>query len=174
MTTWILVNNVTLNGFKFLPGHVIDDAVNSVASVTAVGGELWPMGDASVVAMATAVTAAHATRGLNEAEMESRMRAATEASLYAQGGTILGAAAGLTASPTRTQAGALVLTKKVNRIDTSTAPAVGTTLGDGVMLPPSAAGATAMVINNTANLIQVYGTGADTINGAAVLVRQAL
>jgi|SRR5579863_1402970 len=75
--------------------------------------------------------------------------------------------AAITAGTTRTQAGATALTREVNRIDTSTAPATGSTLGDGVALMPSVAGLDVTVINNTANPIQVYGNGSDTINGVA-------
>lgn len=77
------------------------------------------------------------------------------------------AATGITAGTTRTQAQATVLTKEVSRVDTSTAPAAGSTLGDGVVLMTAAAGLDATVINNTANNIQVYGNGTDTINGIA-------
>lgn len=77
------------------------------------------------------------------------------------------AAVGITAGTTRTQGGATILTKEVNRVDTSTAPAVGTTLGDGVLLPASVAGLDVTVINNSSNVLQVYGAGADLINGLA-------
>lgn len=72
---------------------------------------------------------------------------------------------GITAGTTRTQAGATALTKEVNRVNTSTAPAAGTMLGDGVVLPAATAGLTIVVANNTANPVQVYGAGADTVNG---------
>jgi hypothetical protein len=77
------------------------------------------------------------------------------------------AAAAITAGTTRTQAGATVVTKEVNRVDTSTAPAAGSTLGDGVALMAAAAGLDITIINNTANPIQVYGNGSDMINGVA-------
>ena len=88
------------------------------------------------------------------------------------GGTLTGllyetAAVGIVAGTTRTQAGATALTAEVNRIDTSTAPAVGTTLGDGVVLMGSGAGLDITVINNSGNPIQIYGNGTDTIDGAA-------
>ena len=74
----------------------------------------------------------------------------------------------ITAGTTRTQAGATALTTEINRVDTSTAPSAGTVLGDGVMLPATGAFARdILVINNTANPIQVYGAGTDTINGVA-------
>lgn len=87
-------------------------------------------------------------------------------------------ATGITAGTTRTQVGATVLTAEVNRVDTSTAPAAGSVLGDGVALPlPVAVGSSALlggldvtVINNTANIITVYPNIADagaTINGIA-------
>ena len=75
------------------------------------------------------------------------------------------AAVGIVAGTTRTQAGATALTKEVSRIDTSTAPAVGTLLGDGVLLPASGAGLDICVINNTPNPVVVYPAGTDTING---------
>jgi hypothetical protein len=84
---------------------------------------------------------------------------------------VASAAAGvtaITAGTTRTQAGAAALTQTFNRIDTSTAPSTGVTLGDGVALPASAGwGAYCVVVNNTANPIQVYGNASDTINGVA-------
>jgi hypothetical protein len=75
---------------------------------------------------------------------------------------------GITAGTTRTQAGATALTNEISQVDTSTAPAAGSTLGDGVRLDQIAtAGLDATVINNTLNPIQVYGNGTDTINGIA-------
>lgn len=76
-------------------------------------------------------------------------------------------ASGITAGTTRTQGGATVLAKRINSVDTSTAPTAGTVLGDGVVLPASVAGSEFIVINSTANLIQLYGNGSDTINGTA-------
>ena len=75
------------------------------------------------------------------------------------------AAVGIVAGTTRTQAGATLLTKEVNRIDTSTAPTVGTVMGDGVMLMAAAAGLDITVINNTANIITVWPLLTDAING---------
>lgn len=73
----------------------------------------------------------------------------------------------ITAGTTRTQAGATALTNEINRVDTSTAPSAGSMLGDGVVLPAAAAGYDLIVWNNTANPIQVYANGSDTINGVA-------
>jgi hypothetical protein len=73
----------------------------------------------------------------------------------------------IVAGTTRTQAGATALAQTFSRVDTSTAPAAGTILGDGVMLLPATAGDFLVVINNTANIIQVYGNGSDTVNGVA-------
>jgi hypothetical protein len=81
---------------------------------------------------------------------------------------------GIVAGTTRTQAGATVLTKEVSRIDTATAPAAGSTLGDGALMIPSASGLDATVINNTAFPVQLYGAGTDTINGVAATVGVAL
>jgi hypothetical protein len=59
------------------------------------------------------------------------------------------------------QALATPLTKEINRIGTVA------TAGDSVVLPPSAPGLTIVVINKGANAMQVFGSGADTINGVA-------
>src|SRR5260370_17172099 len=79
--------------------------------------------------------------------------------------------AGLVAGTTRTQAGATVLQPGYNLVATSTAPT--NNLGDGVLLPPSTPAAPyitpqlVVVSNPTANQVQVYGTGTDTVNGQA-------
>ncbi|MDB5447278.1 MAG: hypothetical protein JWQ97_2595 [Phenylobacterium sp.] len=77
------------------------------------------------------------------------------------------AVASITAGTTRTHAGAAALAQEVNRVDTATAPAAGSTLGDGVRLMAAVAGLTILVINNTAQPVQVYGTGSDTLNTVA-------
>lgn len=77
------------------------------------------------------------------------------------------AATGIVAGTTRTQAGATPLTQEINRVDTATAPAAGSLLGDGVVLPASAAGLTLLVWNNTNNPVQLYSNGSDTVNGVA-------
>lgn len=85
---------------------------------------------------------------------------------FTVGGLLLeSAAVGIVAGTTRTQAGATVLTKEVNRVDTSTAPAAGAVLGDGVALMAAIAGLDVTVINNTPNIVTVYPNGTDTING---------
>jgi len=84
------------------------------------------------------------------------------------------AMSGIVAGTTRTQVGATPLVVEVNRVDVSTAPAVGTILGDGVLLLPSQAGLDLTVINTTANPIQVYAYGSDTINGVAGSVGVAI
>ena len=87
---------------------------------------------------------------------------------------VLLSAASITAGTTRTQAGATVIAADINRVDTSTAPAAGSTIGDGVVLPAGVAGLDIVVANNTANPIQVYGNGTDTINGVAAATGVAL
>lgn len=68
----------------------------------------------------------------------------------------------ITAGSTQTQAGATLLTKKINRVT------VVATAGDGVRLPASAAGALIAVLNaDSADAMRVYGAGTDTINGVA-------
>lgn len=74
----------------------------------------------------------------------------------------------ITAGTTRTQAGATQITADVTTVNTSTAPAAGSLLGDGVVLPQVGSGTDKVfLINNTANPVQVYGFGTDTINGVA-------
>lgn len=74
----------------------------------------------------------------------------------------------ITAGTTRTQAGATAITADITTVNTSTAPSAGTMLGDGVILPQVGTGQDRIfLINNTANPIQLYGYGSDTVNGAA-------
>lgn len=74
----------------------------------------------------------------------------------------------ITAGTTRTQAGATLITADVTTVNTSTAATAGTNFGDGVLLPAIGSGTDKVfLINNTANPIQVYGNGSDTINGVA-------
>jgi len=79
----------------------------------------------------------------------------------------LSAQNGIIAGTTRTRVGATPLIAQLNRVATSTAPSSGTILGDGVLLPPSMPGIPVLLYNSTANPIQVYAQGADTINGVA-------
>lgn len=84
--------------------------------------------------------------------------------LQGTGQLLLVSATGITGGTTRTQVGATALTAQFNRVDTSTAVAAGTNLGDGVALPAAAAGLEVTVWNNTVNSIKVYGAGSDTVN----------
>ncbi len=59
-----------------------------------------------------------------------------------------------------TRTDALALTHSINNVTTATA-------GTGVTLPASAVGMNITIYNNGASLIQVYGAGSDTIDGAA-------
>lgn len=62
------------------------------------------------------------------------------------------------------QAGALLLTSNLNTISTSTATSAP---WNGVRLPASSPSMQVTIVNNSANPIQVYGLGTDTINGVA-------
>jgi hypothetical protein len=74
----------------------------------------------------------------------------------------------ITAGTTRTQAGATAITEVITTINTSTAPSAGALLGDGVVLPSVGSGTdTIFLLNNTANPVQLYGNGTDTVNGVA-------
>lgn len=74
----------------------------------------------------------------------------------------------ITAGTTRTQAGATLITADITTVNTSTAATTGTNNGDGVLLPLVGSGTDRiLLINNTANPIQVYGNGTDTVNGIA-------
>ena len=83
---------------------------------------------------------------------------------------LLGSAAGafkfsatdtITAHSGGTQAAATALTKTINRVSVAAAA------GDSVALPAATAGKAAIIINDGANPIQVFGTGTDTINSIA-------
>lgn len=67
----------------------------------------------------------------------------------------------LTAHSGGTQAAALALVSSINRVTTVAAAA------DSVKLPASVAGLKIVVINNGANVMQVFGAGTDTINNVA-------
>ena len=67
----------------------------------------------------------------------------------------------ITAGATQTQAGATALTGQINRVTTNA------TAGNGVKLMAAAAGLSITIINATANALQVYGVGTDTINAVA-------
>jgi hypothetical protein len=71
----------------------------------------------------------------------------------------------ISAGTTRTQAGATLITETVTRVDVSTTTSG---VGDGVILPKCVSGtAYYTVVNNTANPIQLYAQGNDTVNGVA-------
>jgi hypothetical protein len=171
MALWYIINSVTLvqpggNLQKFLPGAVVNDAQFSVASINSVGGALWPATDPVVTPFALLAQARHTQRSLNEAELESIMRSGVQTAMQAGGG--LSVASGIVADTGRAQGTATKLTADINRVDTSTAPVAGTVAGDGVLLPAATAvGGITRVINNTANPIQVFPSGTDTINGLA-------
>lgn len=68
----------------------------------------------------------------------------------------------LTAHAGGTQAAALALTSKFNVVSTVA------TAGDSVKLPPAVVGLTVIVVNaDSADSMQVFGAGTDTINGVA-------
>lgn len=71
---------------------------------------------------------------------------------------------GIAANATGTQASATVLTAQTNRVTTAANAVVPFA---SVLLPPSAPGLEVTVVNVGANPIQVFGAGADTINGVA-------
>jgi hypothetical protein len=81
----------------------------------------------------------------------------------------------ITAGTTRTQAGATQITADITTVNTSTAATAGTNFGDGVLLPQIGSGTDRVfLINNTANPIQVYGYGSDTVNGVAAATGVAM
>lgn len=65
----------------------------------------------------------------------------------------------ITATAGGGQSGARLLTSQTSRI------AIVTTMNDSIRLPPSAAGLELMVMNSGANAMQVFGSGADVIDG---------
>jgi len=81
----------------------------------------------------------------------------------------------IAAGTTRTQAGATQITADITTVNTSTAATAGTNFGDGVLLPQIGSGTDKVfLINNTANPIQVYGYGSDTVNGVAAATGVAM
>jgi len=162
MATWYLLNDVRVGTQLYKAGQYIDDSQIASAPILTVGGMLWPSTDAKVAA-AAAVVQKLRLQGQSGPDLAALMSDAADSTLQvaAQAGT-----AAITAGTTRTQVGATVLAATYNRIDTSTAPAAGSTLGDGVILPASSTGRV-FVHNNTANIVQVYAQTGDTINGIA-------
>jgi len=79
MSTFYLINPVTVGGNQMLPGDLIDDAVENAAAIRAAGGLLWPSSDAIVAAAAATAQNAHRFRGANEAALESIMQTAVQA-----------------------------------------------------------------------------------------------
>lgn len=52
MAKWILLNEVFVGVTRFFPGTIIDDAVQPLAPIQAVGGQFWPGSDPVVLAAA--------------------------------------------------------------------------------------------------------------------------
>lgn len=67
----------------------------------------------------------------------------------------------LTALAGGAKSGATLMAAVINRFTTVASA------NDSALLPASAAGLYVVVINNTANAMQIYGSGTDTINGVA-------
>src|SRR5581483_1286549 len=80
---------------------------------------------------------------------------------FAVGLLIESALDGITAFAGGGQTSATQLNNEINRVTTVA------TIGDSVMLPQAKAGLSIAVINSGANSAQVFGNGADTINGVA-------
>ncbi len=83
---------------------------------------------------------------------------------FGNAGILSGGAATVTAFAGGGQASATPLTASLNRVNVSTAVAPPY---DSVKLPAATAGNYVFVVNTTSNPIQVFGSGTDTINGAA-------
>src|ERR1700687_1512792 len=126
------------------PGAVIDDngTTISLAGLGYVGGITAGTVTAS---KALVVDASKNITGFNNITMAGLFTESAADALTALGGG---------------QAGALVLTKEINRFTTVAA-------GNGASLPASSPGLTIMVINGGANSLQVYGAGTDTIDDVA-------
>lgn len=89
-------------------------------------------------------------------------RAATVFTVFENSGdNLFTAANALTAHAGGGKASALALTKQISRLSTVA------TAHDSVLLPASAAGGIAVVINDGATGADIYGAGTDTINGVA-------
>ena len=67
----------------------------------------------------------------------------------------------ITATASGTQANSYLITAPISRITTVT------TTNDGVLLAPSKAGQTKVIINSGSNTATIFASGTDTINGTA-------
>jgi len=74
---------------------------------------------------------------------------------------LIGAQTGITSGTTQTQAGATAVLGPIVNVSTNA------NAGDGIRLPPALKGRVIYVANPTANAVQVYGAGTDTINAVA-------
>lgn len=92
------------------------------------------------------------TTKLNETELESLLKLVDTATAVVTG---------ITAGTTQTQAGATVLTGKVNILGTVA------NANDGVVLPTAVAGTRIVVINRGANIARIYPAASDTIDGGS-------
>jgi hypothetical protein len=78
MATFHLINKVHVFGRAFLPGTLIDDAVDPATAITDAGGRLYPSANATVAAAAT-IARDLSLRGQHEKSMGIMLAAASKA-----------------------------------------------------------------------------------------------
>src|SRR3990172_3154360 len=80
MATFNLINTTIVGTTKFLPGALINDAVQDKPAIQAAGGVMFATGDAIIDAAGVKARSMHVNRGSNEVELESVMQSAVQLS----------------------------------------------------------------------------------------------
>jgi len=73
MAQFHLANQLRVGPYLLSVGRLVDDAVDDVPLLQAAGAVLFPVGTASVDAVADRITRERARRGISEAEAEALM-----------------------------------------------------------------------------------------------------
>lgn len=78
MATFNLINTVIVGTVKFLPGSLINDAVQDKPAIVAAGGVMFATGNAIIDTAAAKARSMHINRGSNEVELGSIMTSAVQ------------------------------------------------------------------------------------------------
>lgn len=79
MSTFYLINTVTVASTKVFAGDLINDAVDDVVGIRAVGGLLWPSSNSTIATAALKATNARINKGASETEINEIMQSAVDA-----------------------------------------------------------------------------------------------
>lgn len=167
-----IAGDLTVTGTSLLTDAVTMSGALEVTGLSTLNGGIAGGATADIAINTNKLTVAAATGNTLIAGTLAVTGAQTlTGATTANGGVIatglrVDAATTLTAVGT-TRADSLALTASVNNVTSAAA-------GTGVTLPACAAGKIVVVNNLGANLIQVYGAGADTVDGAAAATGVAL